>query len=115
MTRTIAIDSNNDIFIGSDGSLATALGLEAVMQACAQAAKTQLGELLFEVDLGLPNFEAVWNGAPNLSQFEAFLRRNLAQVPDVIGVQAVSVAIIGGVLQYRAEIQTIYGPGVING
>lgn len=115
MTRSLAVDENNDIFIGADGSLAVATARDAVQNCCAQAAKTQLGEMIFAIDQGLPNFEAVWNGAPNLGQFEAYLRRNLQAVPDVISVDSVTIDASGGSLNYVATIKTIYGPGVING
>lgn len=115
MTRSLSIDSNGDIYIGADGSLAVATGLAAVMQACAEAARTQLGEMLFAVDQGLPNFQAVWNGAPNVSQFEAYLRSNLLGVPDVISVDSVEIDASGGSLNYVATIKTIYGTGAING
>lgn len=115
MTRTIAVDSNNDIFIGPGGSLAIATAREAVLHCCAQAAKTQLGEMVYAVDQGLPNFGAVWNGAPNVGLFEAYLRRNLQAVPDVVSVDSVTIDATGSALIYVATIQTIYGPGAING
>lgn len=115
MTRTISVDSLNDIYIGPDGSLAIVTGLESILQACAQAAKTQLGEMQYATDQGIPNFDVVWSGHPNLVQFEAYLRRNLATVPDVVGINSVTVQVSGGVLSYVVEIQTIYGPGVLNG
>lgn len=115
MTRSLAVDENNDIFIGPDGALAVATARDAVLHVCAQVAKTQLGEMVFAVDQGLPNFEAVWNGAPNVGQFEAYLRRNLEAVPDVISVDSVTIDATGGALTYVAAIKTIYGPGVING
>ncbi len=115
MTRVLQVDGNNDIFIDPSGSLAVATGLQAVMDACAQAAKTQLGEMMFAVDEGVPNFAAVWNGAPNVNQFEAYLRRALLAVPDVLSVVAVTITTAGNVLTYQATIQTIYGPGAING
>lgn len=113
MTRSLAVDSNNDIFIGADGSLAVATAREAVLHICAQTAKTQLGEMIFAIDQGLPNFEAVWNGAPNVGQFEAYLRRNLEAVPDVISVDSVTIDATGGSLTYVATIKTVYGPGVV--
>lgn len=115
MTRTLAVDVNNDIFIGIDGSLSIATARDAVLQACAQAAKAQLGEMIYAVDQGLPNFEAVWNGTPNLNQFEAYLRRNIEAVTDVIGVDSVTITVTAGVLSYVAVIKTIYGPGLLNG
>lgn len=115
MTRSLAVDGTNDIFVGADGSLAVAVGIDAVMFACAQAAQAQLGEMVFAVDEGMPNFQTVWNGAPNVGQFEAFLRRTLLSVADVTGVDSVTITRSGSVLSYIAEIRTIYGLGVLNG
>lgn len=114
MTRTLAVNSNNDIFVGADGSLAVATAREAVLNCCAQAAKTQLGEMIYAVDQGLPNFGAVWNGAPNVGLFEAYLRRNLQAVPDVVSVNSVTIDATGSALIYVATIQTTYGPGIIS-
>lgn len=115
MTRVLAVTAKNDLYIGPDGSLATATALEAVLQACQQAAQTQLGELIYATDQGVPNFAAVWGGSPKVAQFEAFLRRTLLAVPDVVGILALDTTVSQNRLSYRVEIQTIYGPGVING
>lgn len=113
--RVIAVDENNDLYIGADGSLAMATGLDAVMQAAQQAAQTQLGEMQYAVDQGLPNFATVWNGAANLSQFEAALRRTILAVNHVTGIQDLTVAVANNALSYVATIQTDYGRGALNG
>lgn len=115
MTTVLAADTNNDLFIGDDGALATRSGLAAVLQACEQAAKTQLGEMIYATGEGIPNFSTVWNGSPNRSQFEAFVRRTLLAVPDVVEVQELSTAVSNHVLSYSATIKTIYGLGAVNG
>jgi hypothetical protein len=43
------------------------------------------------------------------------LRRTLQDVPDVTGVDSVTIDATGGALTYVATIKTIYGPGAING
>lgn len=115
MSRVLAVDANNDLYIGPDGAMVTADGLTAVMQAAQQAAQTMLGEMIYAVDEGLPNFDVIWNGSPNVAQFEAALRRALLAVDNVTGMPSISTAIAAGTLSYRATIQTIYGPGVLNG
>lgn len=115
MIRTFSVDDKNDIFVGDDGALAIAAGIQAVLHACAQAAKTQLGELLFAVDSGVPNFDVVWARAPNTRQFEAYLRRNLTAVQGVVSVESVTISVAGNALSYTAVIRTIYGSGSING
>lgn len=115
MTITLAVDSLNDLFIGGDGALAMVSDLEATLQACEHAAKTQLAEMIYAVDAGVPNFATVWNGSPNRSQFEAFMRRTLLAVQNVTEVSELSTSVANHVLSYRAVIKTIFGTGVING
>lgn len=115
MTKTLAVDSNNDIYLGADGSLAIVSGLEATLQAAQQAAQTQLGEMEYAVDQGLPNFAVVWNGSPNLSQFDAALRRAILAVAHVTGISDLTIARDDNKLSYTATIDTDYGAGVLNG
>lgn len=115
MGRVLSVDSTNDIYIGPDGSLALSDGVQATLQAAQQAAQTQLGEMIYAVDQGLPNFDVVWNGAPNLSQFDAYLRRAILAVDGVTAINQLEVAKAANKLTYRAVIATIYGSGVING
>lgn len=115
MTVSLAVDENNDLYTGADGSLATCIALQAVLQNCEHAVKTQLGEMIYAVDAGVPNFTTVWNGSPNKTQFEAFLRRTILAVQDVTEIQELSSAASNHVMSYRAVIKTIYGLGAING
>jgi len=115
MTITISTDTNNDIYIGANGSLSISSGINAVLLACEHAAKTQLGEMIFAVDQGIPNFAEVWNGAPNILQFDAYLRRALVAVDGVESVTDLQIYTSDNKLTYQATIQTIYGTGAING
>jgi hypothetical protein len=115
MTTTLAVDSNNDIYVGPDGALAIASDLHATLQAAQQAAQTQLGELQYAVDQGVPNFAVVWSGSPNLAQFEAYLRRAILSVAHVVGISELSITRAGGALSYTATIETDYGQGALNG
>lgn len=115
MSRVFTVDSNNDLVLATNGNLSISSGLQAVMQACEQAAKAQLGEMILAVDEGMPNFDVVWNGAPNIPQFEAYLIARLNSVEGVTEVSEVSASASAGVLTYTATIKTIYGDGVLNG
>ncbi len=115
MTITISTDSNNDLYIGSNGSLSISSGINAVLLACEHAAKTQLGELMYAVDQGIPNFTEVWGGSPNILQFDAYLRRALVAVDGVESVTDLQIYTSDNKLTYQATIQTIYGTGAING
>lgn len=115
MTQTFATNALNDIYIGADGNLAIAMGEQAVLQACATAAKAQLGEMVLAINNGIPNFQTVWVGAPNLAIFQSYLRRTLQNVEGVIEVTELTTSVDGGVLSYTATIRTIYGLAAING
>ena len=115
MTRILAVDENNDIFIGPNGRLALAEGLAAVSQACKHAVEVQLGEMMFAMDRGVPRFETIWRGTPNLGQFEAALRAQVLAVQDVLRVVSLEVNRTGGTLSYLMTIETIYGEEQING
>jgi len=115
MAITFAVDDNNDLYIGDDGRLVLVRGLQAVLQACAQAAKTLLGEMILQTNKGLPNFETIWNGTPNIPQWEAALRKTILAVVDVTGISRLTTSVTNNTLSYAIEIQTVYGIGEING
>lgn len=115
MTLTFAVDSDNDLYVGADGSLARASGQAAVLHLCAHAAKTVLNEMVLEQGEGLPYFEAVWVGAPRLPVWEAAFRARILAVADVVSIDSLTLSRAGNVLSYSATISTIYGTGTVNG
>lgn len=115
MTKTFATNANNDLYIGSDGNLVIHTGLLAVRDACSTAAKAQLGEMVLDINRGIPNFQTIWIGAPNIPQFETALRNTLQAVADVVEVISLTININSGVLSYTAVILTTYGQTFISG
>lgn len=115
MTQTFTTDSQNDILLGRDGNLSISTGIQGVLQACATAAKAQLGEMALATRRGIPNFQTVWSSGRNLSQFESYLRATLSGVFEVTGIKELTLALEGSVLKYSATIETVYGTGDLNG
>lgn len=116
MTQTFSTDLiNNDLYLDANGNIVMVTGLQAVLETCSHAAKTILGEMVFQIDQGLPDFEAIWVGVPNIPQWELALTQALEAVQDVIEVISVEVIRQNNVLSYIATISTIYGTGSING
>lgn len=113
--RTLAVDAKNDLYLGRDGSLAIATGIEAVLQAAQQAAQTQLGEMQYAIDEGIPNFTAVWGGAANVAQFEAYLRRTLLAVEGVRQIVSLTISTGANKLSYVVTLETDFGQGALNG
>lgn len=115
MTRILATDQNNDIYVGADGHLAVKTGIDAVMQACEHACLAQLGEMVYAVDRGMPTMAALWSGQPKIGLYEAAIRSQLLAVKDVVRVLDLSVGVSGDAFFYHAKIETIYGTGELNG
>ncbi len=114
MTITFSVDINNDLYIGTDGNLSISAGLQATLQACEQASKTKLGEMVLNTDQGLPFETALWNGNPNLAQFEAALRGAITNVPGVVRILEISIQVSENTLSYVVSILTTYGPGNVS-
>lgn len=115
MTRSLAIDANNDLYLDDADGIAVVTGLAAALQNCKTAARTLQGEMVFAADEGIPYFQAVWVGQPNLAVFEAAMRQRLLAVADVTGIVEFTTRLEGNDLRYDATISTVYGEGAING
>lgn len=114
MSLTLAVNAQNDLFVDGSGNLAQVRGILAVSQSAQQAAQTQLGEMQYHVDRGLPNFTVLWNGHPSLAQFEAALRRELSKTTNVLSVPKLSTKIRGETVVYNVTIDTTFGATTIN-
>lgn len=115
MSRSFATNDNNDIFIGTDDNLAIATGIEAVKFAAANAAKAQLGEMIYAVNRGVATFETIWTNSVNIAQFEASVRSAILGVEGVTGIQSFDMQVLNNSMNYQAVIVTIYGIGEIDG
>lgn len=115
MTQTFAVNSSNDLYIGKDGNLVIVTGLEAVKQDCEHVAKTMLGSCALQTNYGIPYFQLVFNGVPQIQQFQAALRQAFLGVDGVIDVTALAVTQEGNKLVYAATISTVYGTAAISG
>lgn len=113
MTQTFGANQNNDIYIGANGNLVVLQKQAAVSAACASTSKASLGEEVLSINSGLPFFQAVFVGVPNLSLFENYLRTALEKVDGVIAVTNLSVSLdkVNGksILNYTATIENEYG------
>lgn len=114
MTQSLATNTNNDIYIGTNGNLVMFNGQNAVEQACMNASRASLGEEVLNVAAGLPFFQAVFTGVPNIAVYENYLRQALLAVDGVIAVPSLNARIIKNsedrsVLSYTATIKNRFG------
>lgn len=122
MTTVLAVNSINDIYVDNTNNLAmffgnasTASGLEAVSQACKTTSLAQLREMVLFTTQGMPALQSIFNSSPNFAVYRAALILAMQQVPGVTAVQSITFTKIGNVLNYSAEIQSIYGELTVNG
>lgn len=109
----------NDLYLNKEGNISVSYGLTALVEQCAQAAKTLLGECVLNTTIGIPYQQSVWVGTPNPQQFNAALRNAFLSINGV--TEVISLIIIQSdssdvnSLNYNAVINTIYGTGVFSG
>lgn len=108
---TIAVNAQNDIYLNEQGNLAFATDLTSLTQQCAQAAKTLLGEMIYNVNNGIPYFQTLWIGIPNVGQFTSALRRAFLAVDGVLEVVSLITSQSENAFSYTAIIRTVYGSG----
>ena len=114
VVQSFGTNDQNDIYLGRDGNLVIESEIQAVLEACENASKAQLGEEVLTQKNGVPNFQTVWVGNQNLPLFRSYLQNILLGVPGVVEVKSIVLTPAGNTLRYTATIQTIYGTGEIS-
>lgn len=119
-----ALGAPNDLYV-INANIALSYDLQATLEQCAEAARTILGECIFDISIGIPYQEVVWVGVPNINQFSSSLRTAFLAVNGVVEVVSLIVgqtqsnsSLISqsaDMLTYSAIIRTTYGTGTING
>lgn len=115
MTKTLGLNNNHDLYLGPDGNLVVLSGIEAIAAACVTACLTQLSECVLEMGRGLPNFQTVWVGVPDLAIWQSYLQNTILGVEGVTQVDSIRLTVDGNVLRFFAAIPTVFGPTTISG
>ncbi len=105
----------HDIYLNSSGNIAILSGQAAVVAACQTASLLSLGEAVLATTTGIPFFQAVFVGTPNLAVFESYLRTALLNVQGVQGIKSLTINVSQSVLSYSAVIQSQYGEAEVLG
>lgn len=105
----------NDLYLDGDGNLVISFDIQAVLEGCAQAAQTILGEMVYDTSQGIPYFETVWAGVPNIQQYEAALRSAFLNVPNVVEVVSLVTNQVNHTINYSAVIRTTFGSTGLTG
>ncbi len=114
MAISLAGNNKNDLYLDSSGNIAIVRDLQAVLQDCENIMKAQRGEMIFQIDQGVPTLATVWNKL-NIGQFTAAAITQIMRVAGVVKVVSFTANQDGENLNYVATIQTIYGTKDIAG
>lgn len=115
MTKVIAINDQNDIYLDNTNNIAIATGALAVQQAAQTATLAQLEEMILFTLRGMPARQAVWVGSPNYAVYQAAVVSAIQSIYGVNAVTSITVSQQGDTLSYVAIIDSIYGELTING
>lgn len=105
----------NDIYLNALGNLSLSTDIEAILENCAQAAKTRLGEIVLNTQLGVPYFTTLFIGVPLVEAFNAALRSAWLAVDEVLEVLSLDTYQDANTFYYVASIKTTAGTGAISG
>lgn len=112
---SLATNARNDLYLdATSGNLAMARGIVAVEQEAEHAMKAQLGECVLALDRGVPTDATIWTRW-NPVQFEAYARKMILSVQNVLAVQSFNITRSGDVASYVAVIATTFGNVTISG
>lgn len=113
--KSIATDTDNDIYLDAAGNLAIAKGLEAASNIALCAARTNYKEIPLDTERGIPYLAVIFGEHPNIGLFMQFLVQELEQLEFVRGVSDFTSRVEGSTLKYNVTLETDYGEAEING
>lgn len=106
--KSLSINDNNDIFVGTDGNIAISTGAPAILQNTRTAMQAQRGEMQYAIDDGMPTRLTAFDGF-NPTQFEAAARAVIGAVAGVNAVNEFEAVNNAGTVEYSAVISTTEG------
>ncbi len=128
MTQTLAANVNgtipnvdyNDLYLDSRGNIVISYDQNAILEECSEATKTQLGEMVFNTNIGIPYRDTLWIGVPNTQQFNAAITNALLSVQGVLEVVSLITSQGGdpdniNTYTFTAIVRTTFGTGAVSG
>ena len=106
--RTLKTNGNNDIYI-EKRDLAIAEGKEAIGYVAKNRVCTLQGEHQYDLSEGIPYFDVLFGGRPDIDLFRFYLQKELLKVENVHAIKSLETNIESDVLSYTAELQTTEG------
>lgn len=111
--KTIAINSNNDIYIDSSNNLAIKTDINAMGDILINKSQLNQGELLYDETKGIDFMGTIFNSPSNIDLYQSQLTDLIENSDEVIKLYSFETQITNTpktqTLNYTAEILTEYG------
>lgn len=112
---TIAINSNNDIYLDGNNNIAMKKDINAIADIVLNKVRTNLGELQFNIDLGIPYFTTIFTSTPNFDLWQKFVEDSALSLDNVTEIVDFNKTIQNNTLTYSMTINTNLGVITVNG
>ena len=112
---TFGIDSNNDLYLTSQGNLGIKQDLEAMGDIYINKAQTRKGELIYDEEKGIDFFNTIFGEPCYPDVFQNQLISELENTDETQSVSGFTQEINNGVYAYTVNCQTTYGEITLNG
>lgn len=89
--KTLAQNDTHDIYIDSNGLLATAVDRAACAHIIADAIRTLEGELQLDLDAGIPYERTVWQSVGGIPLWKHYVTTRVLAFPFVDSIQSLEV------------------------
>lgn len=113
--KTIATNSDNDIYRDSNGDLALLTDINALANISRNVVLTNLGEPEFNQQDGIPYFETIFTDTPKIDLLQAAQIAALENLEDVNRVSNYEYEQSDGVYSYSLIEHTSFGDIQLNG
>ena len=113
--KTIATNSDNDVYLDALGNLALVSDIDALALVIKQRIQTVLGECQLATNVGVDYFGSVFNQPPDVFLFRKQIVNNVEAINGVNSVVNFAMRIEDSTLKYEMNVSTVYGETTITG
>jgi hypothetical protein len=112
---TISTNKDNDIFIDGYNNIAMSEDIQAVSNIVLNKVRTNLGELQFNSNIGVPYFTTIFCSSPNFALWQKFVEDSALSLDNVTEIVQFETELNKNKLSYTMTIKTDFGSIAING
>lgn len=102
------------LLIDATGNLSILKDMEALKITLEQYVRTHKGEMIHQIDKGIPYIEGIFNKNDPVA-FDVSLRKRIKELPEVLRIISLDIIQADTILKYDLTVESIYGRLSISG